>query len=1072
MKHVGISTQLWIWLCLLTVIVVKPSFGQVANNTSLVGTVTDASGQAVAGAKVTAVNAATNEHYATTTGEDGSYTLTFVREGTYTITVERPGFAKSVEQGIVVDINRTVRTDVHLKVGSVSESVTVNAGAPAVSTDDATIAETLGTRSVVDLPLNGRDALKLAATTSDVIVGPKSTQTGVPPGEDFIGAGQREITNSLTLDGITIMNNLITVTNVQPNVDAVEEVQVQNGNYTAQYGSYMGVHVNLATKSGTNELHGAVFEFVRNSLFDAHSFFDKPGSPKRPLHINQFGVEVGGPVYLPRLLNGRNKTFFMASYEGLRQIKSPSQLGTTFTQAMRNGDFSATCTAGFNASGLCNQASQQIHDPTTLAPYPNNMIPSNQLSGVSQALLQYYPLPNIPSPTNNFSGPVASNVSTNQTLERIDQNIGDRVRLFVRYDWQNTNIFGGGITPTSGSYGPAYNRNLAIGYTQILTQNLINDFRFGRNHLMTNNLNYWTVNNLLDAGTKLGIPNFTGDTTFHNPGIPDISVSGFMGLGNAGSNWYQDDTTWHGYDQLSYRHGSHNIMAGVEIRKLITGRAAANSPRGIFHFTGSRSGNAAADFILGTAGDDVTPIQEFKGVVAEWRDGFFALDNWQVNSKLTLNYGLRYELPTVPYSVNGNARILNPQQTTLIPATIPDPGFSFINPQHSDWAPRLGFAYRLTSRTAIRGGGGIYYNPNQTNSFTLATTNPPFGITTTFNNSAATPISFANPTPGTGTTPTTFLSAFTENPNLATPRMYQWNLGISRELWGNAGFELQYLGSHSLHLDRSYFNNTPAPGPGSVNPRRPNQAWGQIRTIQNDLIGNYHGLTAIFRQRMSHSLQMMASYTWSHTLDVATDSNGGGAAMNDYDWHLDYGNANWDIRHRFVTTFIYDLPRFNGMNSLLRWTLGNWQANGIFTAQSGTPINVIIGPDQANIGRPNQRPNLVGTPSTNCGSGHLIGCINSTAFAMPAPFTFGNAGRNLVFGPGLVDADFSLFKNIPIKERIRFQFRAEMFNILNHPNFANPGNGSPATWNTASFGNITSTVTDNRDIQFGAKVIF
>ena len=1069
MKHIGISIRSWICLSLL-VLAAMLSFAQVANNTSLVGTVTDASGQTVAGAKITAVNVATNEHYSATTGEDGSYTLTFVREGTYTITVERAGFARSVQQGIVVDINRTVRTDVSLKVGSVSEYVTVNAAAPAVSTDDATIAETLSTRSVVDLPLNGRDALKLAATTSDVIVGPKSTQTGVPPGEDFIGAGQREITNSLTLDGITIMNNLITVTNVQPNVDAVEEVQVQNGNYTAQYGSYMGVHVNLATKSGTNEVHGAVFEFVRNSLFDAHSFFDTPGSPKRPLHINQFGVEVGGPVYIPKLYNGRNKTFFMASYEGLRQIKSPSQLGTTFTQAMRNGDFSAICTAGFNASGLCHQASQQIHNPTTLAPYLNNMIPSNQLSGVSQALLQYYPLPNIPG-TNTFSGPVASNVSTNQTLERIDQNIGDKIRLFVRYDWQNTNIFGGNITPTSGSYGPAYNRNLAIGYTHVIAQNIINDFRFGRNHLLTNNLNYWTVNNLLDAGTKLGIPNFTGDTTFHDPGIPDITVSGFMGLGNAGTNWYQDDTTWHGFDQMSYRHGSHNIMAGAEIRKLITGRAAANSPRGLFNFTGSRSGNAAADFVLGTAQNDVTPIQEFKGVAAEWRDGFFVLDNWQVNSKLTLNYGLRYELPTVPYSVNGNARILNPQQTALIPARVPSPGFPFINPIHDDWAPRLGFAYRLTSKTAIRGGGGIYYNPNQTNSFTLATTNPPFGVTTTFNNSAATPISFANPTPGTGTTPTTFLSVFTENPDLPTPRMYQWNLGISRELWSNAGFELQYLGSHSLHLDRSYFNNTPAPGPGPVNPRRPNQAWGQIRTIQNDLIGNYHGFTAIFRQRTSHNLQMMASYTWSHTLDVSTDSNGGGAAMDDYDWHRDYGNANWDIRHRFVTTFIYDLPRFNGSNSVLRWTLGYWQANGIFTVQSGTPINVIIGPDQANIGRPNQRPNLVGTPSANCGSGHLLRCINSTAFAMPALFTFGSAGRNLIFGPGLVDADFSLFKNIPIKERTALQFRAEMFNIFNHPNFANPGNPA-AVWNTASFGNITQTTTDNRDIQFGAKFIF
>jgi Carboxypeptidase regulatory-like domain/TonB dependent receptor len=1066
MKHIGMSTRLSIWLYLLAVIV-KPSLGQVANNTSLVGTVTDASGLAVSGAKVTAVNVATNDLYSATTNEEGSYSITFIREGTYTITVEHNGFTKSVQQGIVVENNHTVRTDISLRVGSVSEAVTVNVGAPPISTDDATVAETIDNRSVVDLPLNGRDALKLAATTSNVILGPKTNPTGVPPGEDFIGAGQREITNSLTLDGITIMNNLITVTNVSPNVDAVQEVQVQNGNYTAQYGSYMGVHVNLTTKSGTNELHGALFEFVRNDMFDARPSLTKLGAAKSPLHLNQFGAEVGGPIYLPKLYNGRNKTFFTASYEGLRQIQSPAQQNLTLTQAMRTGDFSALCTTGFNASGSCINAPQnQIHNPATLAPYPNNMIPSDQLSPVAQALLQYYPLPNVG--TNSFSGPVAANVSTNQTLERIDQNLGDKIRLFVRYDWQNTNIFGGNLTPTSGSYGPANNRNIAVGYTHILSATVINDFRFGRNHLMTNNLNYWTVNNLLDAGTKLGIPNFNGDTAFRNPGIPDITVSGFMTLGNPGSNWYQDDTTWHGYDQVSYRRGSHNFMAGAEIRKLITGRAAANNPRGLFNFTGSRSGNAAADFMLGTPQNDITPIQEFKGVVAEWRDGFFVLDNWQVNSKLTLNYGVRYELPTVPYSVNGNARILNPQQTALIPSTIPTPGLSFINPIHDDWAPRLGFAYRVTSRTVVRGGAGIYYNPNQTNSFTLATTNPPFGITTTFNNSATTPLSFSNPTPGAGMTPTSFLSVFTENPDLPTPRMYQWNVGVERELWRNSGFELQYLGSHSLHLDRSYFNNTPPPGPGDPNLRRPNQLWGQIRTIQNDLIANYDGLTAILRQRMSHNIQVLASYTWSHTLDVSTDSNGGGAAMNDYDWRLDYGNANWDIRHRFVASFIYDLPSLRSSALLLRWTLGNWQANGIFTAQTGMPFNVIIATDRANVGRPNQRPNIVGAPSDNCGSGHLAGCIDPAAFAVPAPFTFGNAGRNILYGPGLVNADFSVFKDFPIKERTKFQFRAEMFNIFNHPNFGNPS----ATLNTGSFGKVTLTTTNNRDIQFGAKLVF
>jgi hypothetical protein len=700
-------------------------------------------------------------------------------------------------------------------------------------------------------------------------------------------------------------------------------------------------------------------------------------------------------------------------------------------------------------------------------------------------------LPNLPGITNNFNGAVPTNVTTNQTLERIDQSFGDKVRLFGRYDWQNMQILSGSNPPNpfNATSGPMRNRNIAFGYTHMITPNLVNDFRFGRNHLETNALNYFFVNGLNDAGTQLGIPGFDADTTHNNPGVPDFAISNYIGVSNAGSNWFQDDTTWHGFDQISYTHGKHNMMAGVELRKLTTGRAAANSPRGIFNFNGQMTqcnkalnaacptqangsvypGSAAADFILGTPQNDITPINEIKGVIAEWRDGFFWLDNWQVTSKFTLNYGLRYELPTVPYSVNGFARILNPAQTALVPATTPQPGFKFINPNHDNWAPRLGFAYRLTDKTVLRGGGGAYYNPNQMNSFTLSTTNPPFALTTTFNSSTGNVLTLDNPTLGSGTTPSSYLAVFTEAPDLKTPRMYQWNLGMAHELWSRAGFELQYLGSHSIHLDRSFYNNQPVTlGPGSVNSLRPNQLWGQIRTIQNDETANYNGMTAIFRQRMTRGLQILASYTWSHTLDMSTDSNGGGAPMNAYDIYADYGNANWDIRHRFVTSLVYELPKLGSQNVFVRSILGGWQINDITTLQSGQPFNITIPGDTANIGRGNQRPNVVGTPSADCNSSHLTGCIDATAFAMPTAFTFGNARRNILNGPSLLNTDFSLFKEVPFGERAKFQFRAEFFNIFNHPELANPN----ATFGTGSFGSITSTVADNRDIQFGAKVIF
>jgi hypothetical protein len=1042
---------------------------QVANNTSLVGTVTEASGGAVAGAKVTAVNTASNDTYSAVTNEEGYYAITFIREGSYQLTVEKAGFTKSIQKGIVVQTNQAARTDVTLQVGSVSEVVTVDVAIPPISTDDATLAETISNRSVTDLPLNGRDPLKLAITTSNVIQGPKSDFTGIPPGEDFIGAGQREITNSLSLDGITIMNNLITVTTVTPNVDAVEEVQIQNGNYTAQYGSYMGVHINLVTKSGANSVHGAVFEFLRNDKFDAHPYFDPPGSEKLPLRYNQFGAAASGPVFIPKLYDGRNKTFFTASYEGLRQTRSNSVTGTAITSAERTGDFSALL------------PTTVITDPLTGLPFAGNIIPDNRLSAQAVALLNYLPLP--PSGSTIF-GNSPSNISTNQTLERIDQNIGDKIRLFFRYDWQNMTFLGGNFdpNPTNITSGPANNRNFAFGYTHTFTPTLINDFRFGRNHLVTNALNYFFVNGLTTAGTDLNIPGFTGDTTFGNPGIPDINIDNYNSVGNAGTNWFQDDTTWHAYDQISFTHGKHNMMAGVEFRKLTTGRAAANSPRGIFNFTGEISGDPAADFMLGYPASDLTPLQEVKGVVAEWRDGFFVLDNWQVTRKLTLNYGLRYELPTVPYSVNGFARILNADGTALIPDTVPTPGFQFIKPNHDNWAPRIGFAYRVTNQTVVRGGGGIFYNPNQMNSYTLSTTNPPFGITSTY--SALAPynapngclLSFDDPTPSScleGASPV--VNVFRENPYLPTPRLYQWNLGAERELWKNAGFELQYLGSRSIHLDRSYYENQPTPGPGSIQSRRPNQLWGQIRTIQNDEIASYNGLTAVFRQRMSHGVQVLASYTWSHDLDITSDSNDGGNPVNAFNWHADYGNSNWDIRHRFVSSVIYELPALKTSNWLVKGVLGGWQLNNITTLQSGKPINVTMAADIASISRAgNQRPDIVGSIHADCNTSHLTNCIDLTAYAQPAAFTFGNGGRNRLVGPAYLNTDFSLFKSFPIHEALKLQFRAEFFNAFNRPQLDNPNgqitNFDPA--NPGSFGNITNTVADNRDIQFGLKLVF
>jgi hypothetical protein len=1027
--------------------------GQIATTTSLVGTITDQAGKTVPAARISVVNPGSGDTYSSVTNELGYYNIQFVHVGTYDMVVEKDGFQRVEKTGIVVENNEAVRNDIRLVIGPISQSILVVARPQAIQTDDAAVSEHLDAHQLTELPLNGRDPLRLATTTPAVIQGLKTT-TGFPPGEDFIGAGTREIQNSISLDGISLVNNLITNTSALLMPESIQEMEVQTGTYSAQYGAYMGVHLNLVTKSGTNSLHGIVEEFVRNDIFDARPYFLQPTARKSPLRQNQFGFELDGPVVIPRLYDGRNRTFFMAAYEGLRQKQGAASLATLITPQMFQGDFS--------------QVSAPIKDPATGQPFPNNVIPAARISPVVQKLRQYYPEPNLPGITNNFSAVVPNENDIDQTIMRIDHNIGENVRLFFRYQRQWQNLQTGSANPANATISPVDSDNFSIGYTHALTPRLVSDARFGRQYSNASLVNNFYAKRIVGAGAQLGIPGFDADVRFNNFGIPDFMVPGFTAFSNIGTNSFVDDKTWQASEQISFTSGAHTLMAGVEFRKLITGQEGGTSSRGVFNFTGQFTGYAPADFVLGVPQSLTTPVAPVRGVVASWRDGFFVLDNWLVSRKLTLQYGVRYELPTVPYSVNGNHTELNPRQTMIVPTNPPQPGFKFIFPNHKDWAPRVGFAYRMTPRTVIRGGYGIFYNPNQADDFTLLNLNPPFASATTFTSLPTTPtLSLANPTPAGFANVPAAPDVITLNWHLPTPYMNQWSFGVERELWGNTGLELQYLGSRSVHLDRNFFNNTPLPGPGAVAKRRPNSLFGQIRTIQNDEIANYEGVSTVVRHRFSHGLQFLASYTWSHTLDVSSDSNNSGQPMNPYNWQLDYGNANWDIRNRFVASYIYELPFFRASNGFVRAIAAGWTFAGISTLQSGRPFNVTIATDTANTSsRGAQRPNLVAPPSANCGGGHLTGCISTQAFATPLPFTYGTAGRNLLRGPHLYTTDLSLAKTFPISERLNFQFRAEAFNALNSPQFSNPN----AVFGTAAFGSVTSTSIDNREIQLGGRL--
>ncbi len=1117
-------------LCLAVLVFTlgNSSWAQIANNTSLVGTVLDASGSALAGAQVKAVETGTKRTYNAQTNASGYYAITFITAGTYDITVQQTGFKTETKVGVPLPNDQAVRTDFALAVGSTTESVSVSASTPPLSTDDATLGETFSTKMVEDLPINGHNALEIAALSSNVVIGSKTSYTGVPPGEDFQGAGQREIQNSLTLDGVSIMNNLITTAPARPSSDAISEVQMQSGNYPAQYGAYLGIHINLVSKAGTDQLHGAVYDYVENTIFNAKPFLATPSSPRSVLHYNQYGFTLGGPVVIPKLYNGRNRTFFFGSYEKLDQIGQNTNVASVLTPAMEKGDFSAL--GGYSAAtGTCVPNAGVaicLKDPTTGQYYPNNQIPAaeinNQNGQVAQKLETYFLAPNVAGTQNgtlnNLNASFPTNVTITQSLDRVDESIGEHVRLFGRLHWQNLSIVGGTVLPSGSSYGPTDSRNYAFGYTHVISAALVNDFHLGVNKLLSNNLNYWAENNLKTTGTSLGIPGFTADTLYNNPGIPVITFSaGITGaystLGNAGSNWYQDDRTYDLYDELSYTRGRHTIMAGLEFRRLTLGREASNNPLGLFNFAAgtagvNSTGYAAADFVLGLASNDQTPIATIKGSVGQWRDGFFVLDNWQATQRLTLNYGLRYDLPTVPYSLNGFARILNPEETALIPASTatsgatytPTPGFEFQNPQHDNWGPRIGLAYRAMGSLVLRGGFGAYYNANQLNSYTLATGNYPFAATVNYTTSATNLLSFTNPTPGAGKAapvagvPGTYVSAFTDNPNNKTARSYQWNVDAGYGLWNGAGVDVEYLGSHSLNLDRSFYDNQPlTPGnPGQLNARRPNQLFGEVRKIQNDAYSHYDALTVVLRQRTFHQLAGQLSYTWSHDLDLSADSNGGGTLSQQYNPAADYGNANWDIRNRVVGVLTYSLPSFGASRLLVREAVSGWQLNGVVNVQSGQPFNVSLNYNSAGLSQGTQRPNFVHAPHANCSLKNYIlntTCIDDTAYTLPAniaagQYAFGNTSRNTLHGPGFSYENVSLFKDFPIYERLKFQFRAEAFNAFNHPSAGNPNatighdSSSVSQPTFSGFGTVTTvqqipgTLSGARVLSLTGKIIF
>ena len=564
---------------------------QSVNNTSLVGTVTDSTGSVIVGAKVSAVNEDTGFKYDVVTNGQGYYSITGqIVPGTYDVTVDIAGFEKGLKKGVVVTLNEAARTDFTMRPGSETQEISVTASTPAIQTDDALLGETVPQVQVEDLPMNGRNVLDLANIASNVSVSAGSALTGVPPGKTANGAGTRGVNNSLTLDGITIMNNLGSTATVQPNADALESVQTQNGNYTAQYGDYLGVHINSDTKSGTNNFHGTAYDYLQNDDLNAKAFNRNTpiAPPKAELRYNLFGGVISGPVIIPHFYNGHNRTFFLASYEGLRTHNTTPAYTQAFTPAEESGDFTALLNPALSGGTkpviiFSPLDGHSYYNPNTQKQIINDVSPANL--AIVNNILKYAALCNVctnPLNTNNLASP-PSVTSENSSLERIDQEIGEKVRIFGRYDWQQVNYVSQAREYVNNNYNPTWARNFAAGVTYLITPNLVNDLRGGFNWLKTDSLDYFYEFGPQNPDAGLGLPAPYGvGQSFGDPGLPDITGATSFSETESGDNWIQDDRTYQIYDQISWTKGRHNLMAGVDFRRLNIGRAAVRTRRAEF----------------------------------------------------------------------------------------------------------------------------------------------------------------------------------------------------------------------------------------------------------------------------------------------------------------------------------------------------------------------------------------------------------------------------------------------------------------------------------------------------------
>jgi hypothetical protein len=1029
----------------------------------VLGSVRDASGAIIPFAAIGLTNVSTNVTQQTTSTSSGDFVFPIVPVGTYTITAEKSGFEKATVPDVSVVLGQSTRVDLPLRVAGTATSVNVSAAVETLQTTSAAVKGLVAHEDIVNLPLNGLNVLQLQALQPNAVPAPKTSFLQNYGGYTVVAGTPAEAT-SVTLDGVNLRDINDFRTTILINPDAVQEFQETQSNHSASTVLTGGAQVNLVTRSGSNSFHGTLFEFLKNDVLDARNFF-APANP--PFRQNQFGGTLGGPIR-------KDKTFFFGAYEGIRVVQHDPARFTVPTVAQRGGNF---------------QGGPVIYDPLNLdpatglrIPFPDNIISTDRISPQSaKALSLLYPLPTLPGTVANLAGAGPNNQTTDQTSVRIDHSLGERDSLYGRYIFSSPRRLSNAFTSLP-NFADTWNtpaQNAVIGWIHTFGSHTTNQFRLGYQR-MTQILQDSQIT--VPINQMIGI---TGTSTqfLGNPAISITGLNGTGGISNAPNN--RSDNGYYLFDDLNHIIGSHSLNVGFFLAYEQVNGGYNSFARGQFVFRnqytsqlGSGSqGNAVADFVLGFPATSAVGLGTGFRNFRQHRAGLYVADSWRATSNLTVEMGLRWEHFGPGQELRNHLSGFDPQSGQIVTAGINGVPPGLRNPQYKDFAPRVGLAYRVggSTKTAIRAGYGLNFMPLLMFPFPFSMlVNAPFFTALSVVANPLTPnLTLANAFPAGVGSVSTALRSF--NKNFADPNIQQWNLSVERELPFNAVLTAGYLGNHGVRLANDQNINAPYAGAGVIQAKRPFPAFSNIVSFENIGASKYHAGFLKLERRFAAGLMLRASYTYSKLLDMGgiNSDNDIGTTLprNPLDPHAEYGRSYFDSRHRFVGSFVWQLPVGKGRALGRQWSTaldlvaGGWQMNGIVTSQTGLPVTPFLSFDNSNTGLGQDQPDCIANP--NNGPRTTSQWFNTSAFVLPVRYSYGNCGRNIITGPGINNIDFSLFKIFRIRENMNLQFRSEFFNLINHPNFNQPG----TTFGTPSFGVISSAL-DPRIIQFALKLAF